>query len=172
MKHCQFSEGCGILPTMSEMPPQNQPQTAVPPHNSDIEENKDLAALSYAWVMAVFVYFWKKDSPFVRFHARQGMVLFVLSIICWMIPFVGRLLELILLCLCVLGFMAAAQGEWRELPIIADVAAGRWGHIRSSWRSALQSIVSWVKKFRAGKKNETRAESTPPTSAPPPTSNV
>ena len=101
-------------------PESNVPQA--PPKKDDITENKDLAAFSYLWVMSVFVYLARKKSPFVRFHARQSMVLFALSIPIWLIPYVGRFLELGVLALAVLGFMAAAQGEWKRLPLVGRFA--------------------------------------------------
>ncbi len=125
----------------------NPPESHLP--KSDVEENKDIAALGYAWILAVFVYFLKKDSPFVRFHAKQGIVLFILSILVWTIPFIGRFLELLILALCVLGFLGAAQGQWKELLIIGDMASGRWSHVRESWKQVMQSIVHlWQRMLR------------------------
>lgn len=89
----------------------------------DIEKNKDVAAFSYVWVMSVIVYIARRDSAFVRFHARQAMILFVLSIPIWFIPYLGRYLELLILGEAVLGFMAAAQGEWKQLPLVGRFVA-------------------------------------------------
>jgi len=90
----------------------------------DVEENKDLAAFSYVWIMSVFVYISKRQSPFVAFHAKQGMVLFLFSILFWFIPGIWRFLELIVLGGAILGFLAAAQGQWKEVPIIGSLARG------------------------------------------------
>lgn len=158
---------------MTENQPPNPPQepireipSVVRPPSNDVAENKDLAALSYAWVLAVFLFFWKKDSPFVRFHARQGIVLFILSIVVWFIPFVSRILELFVLAFCIFGFLAAAQGQWKDLPIIGDIASGRWSHVRASWQEIVHSVVRlWRRVTHSGKKNQTP----PSTSANPPT---
>ena len=120
---------------------------------NDVEINKDIAALSYAWVLSVVVFFWKKDSPFAQFHAKQGMVLFVLSIGATLIPLVGRYLNLLILMLCVLGFINAAQGQWKGIPIIGDIAGGQWSHVRQSWRDVISAIVQlWNRLFHSDKK--------------------
>lgn len=143
------------------------PEGAIPPPPAnDVETNKDIAALSYAWVLSVFVYFWKKDSPFVRFHAKQGVVLFILSIIFWVIPVVGRFLELLVLALFVLGFLSAAQGEWKDLPIIGDIAKGRWSHVRQSWRDVVASVARLWKRVRDSIKKEKERGSTPSSTEP------
>ena len=88
----------------------------LPVQNDDVEKNKDVGAFSYVWVMSVIVYIARRDSAFVRFHSTQAMILFVLSVPIWFIPYIGRYLELLILAAAVLGFMAAAQGEWKVLP--------------------------------------------------------
>jgi uncharacterized membrane protein len=94
------------------------------PDPKDIETNKDLAAFSYVFVMSVFIFVLKRDSPFIRFHARQAMVLFALSVVFWFIPLVGRLLELLVLAGMVLGFLSAAQGQWRDVPVVGPLSRG------------------------------------------------
>ncbi len=134
---------------------------------NDVDENKDIAALGYAWILSLFVYYLKKDSPFVRFHAKQGIVLFILSIVVWAIPIVGRFLELLILALCVLGFLGAAQGQWKDLPIIGDMASGRWSHVRQSWKDIVQSIASlWRRLTHIIRKEKERMKDKPVDVAP------
>lgn len=85
---------------------------------ADVHANKDFAALSYVWALSLCVLLLKRHSPFAQFHARQGFVLFLASIVFWFIPFVGRILELAVLAFAVIGFLAAAQGQWKELPLV------------------------------------------------------
>ena len=106
----------------------------------DIEENKDLAAFSYLWIMSVVVYFAKRRSPFIRFHSKQGMVLFGLSILVWFIPLFGRFFEILLLGLMVLGFLNAAQGLRKDLPIIGPLSRGEIS-IREAWRQFVSGIA-------------------------------
>lgn len=112
----------------------------------DLEANKDVAALSYIWILSIFLYFLKKDSPFVRFHARQGIVLFILSIIVWLIPFLGAFLELVVLGLAILGFLAAAQGQWKELPIISLLAKKQFDAAFHTLSSGFTSLVGVFKR--------------------------
>jgi len=77
----------------------------------DAKENRDIAAISYVWALGLFVFLWKKDSPFVRFHAKQGIVLFILTILFWPIPVVGRFFELLVLAPLLLRFLNAAHGQ-------------------------------------------------------------
>lgn len=142
---------------MDEHQTNGQPESEkrMPVHvPDDVAQNRDIAALGYVWILSVVVFFSKRHSPFVQFHAKQGMVLFVLSILVWLIPFVGKLLELIVLALCVLGFLSAAQGQWKDLPLVGPLA--RWDKkgVRESWRGITDAAVRmWhelTKLFRRG----------------------
>ena len=54
--------------------------------SEDIKKNADIAALSYLWVFSLVIFLARRDSPFVRMHAKQGVTLFVLSLLLWPIP--------------------------------------------------------------------------------------
>lgn len=147
---------------MDQTPHPDLPQGEVTPvgNTPDVQENKDLAAFSYLWVMSVFVYLAKKDSAFVRFHALQGITLFALSVVVWFVPFVGRFLELIVLALAVIGFIGAVQGQWKELPVIGAFAHGKgWKKSREELRGIMGSVhwKHWKKKSEE-----------PPSQSPPP----
>lgn len=107
----------------------------------DVEANKDLAALSYAWIMSVVLFISKKHSPFVRFHAKQGTVLFAFSIFFLFLPYANRILELLIFFLMVWGFLAAARGHWTELPIVGPLARGKLT-LRGSWKQTVGGIVN------------------------------
>lgn len=121
-----------------------QPSTIPVAGNTDIEQNRDMAALSYAWILSVFVYVSRKDSTFVRFHSKQAMVLFAFSIIFWLIPVIGRFLELIVLGYCVVGFLAAVQGQWKELVIVGQIAKGDWRGALSAFLGIFRSVLHWI----------------------------
>jgi uncharacterized membrane protein len=139
--------------------------TPPPTTDNDVAENKDLAAFSYLWVMSVVVFIFKRHSPFVRFHAKQAMVLFVISIIGWFIPVVGRFIELIVLVGMVYGFLAAAQGQRKDVPIIGPLSRGEIT-IRQAWQKIVEFCVSI---FRSVTKKDTASnastKTTPDTSA-------
>ena len=157
------------------MPPPENPTPPTPPVSlgsdsgtHDIEQNKDVAAFSYLWIMSVFVYFLRRHSPFVRYHAKQAIVLFVLSIIVWFIPLINRLLELGVLCMMAYGFFHAAQGHRKDVPIVGPLSR-REITIRDAWKQLLRGIVTVVQKIKALWKHHTSTTPKPPSppSSPP-----
>lgn len=144
------------------------PDTKAVSGERDIQENKDIAALSYVWILSVVVYFAKKNSPFVRFHARQGIVIFLLSIAVWMMPLIGRFLELLLLCVAVLGFLGAAQGEKKELPIIGPLVRRDKKALRENWRMIVQGAATGLSTLRERLFHSEKKVQNPPTNPPPP----
>jgi uncharacterized membrane protein len=83
-----------------------------------------LAALSYLWALCLIPLLGSKDE-FVKFHARQGFVLFVievvLAILMW-IPVIGWLLGLIVGIVAIIGFIKALNGEKWEIPYIYNLS--------------------------------------------------
>lgn len=137
----------------------------VPPDPAkDVAENKDLAALSYVWVASVIVLFAKRESPFVQFHAKQGAVLFLLSLVVWAMPFVGTLAEVLVFALCVMGFLHAARGERTDVPIIGPLSRGSMDEVRQSWKDVVAAVGSLWARVRppAGEQPKPPAESHQP----------
>lgn len=105
------------------------PSPSVPPR--DIEANRLVAALSWLWVLSIIILLVKKDSDFVRFHARQSFVVFLLSVVLFLFfGFFGALgwvlqwfLQLTVLVVSVVGFISALRGKWWTLPGIGPLAA-------------------------------------------------
>jgi uncharacterized membrane protein len=115
----------------------------------DIEKNKDVAALSYLWILSVVVLDARRDSPFVQYHARQGFRLFLISIPIWMIPKVGRYIEFLVLAGMIIGFLSAAQGRRHEVPLIGKVASGEMT-LRDIWRSLVGGLLHAFDVLRRG----------------------
>ncbi len=88
----------------------------------DVQDNKAIAALSYIWILSVVFLFIKKDSPFVQFHAKQGVVIFAASFILNFIPVIGWLLNIVLFVLAIMGLIGAWQGKLTKLPVISSLA--------------------------------------------------
>lgn len=134
----------------------------------DIRLHKDTAAFGYLWVLSLPVYFTKKDSKFVRFHAKQGIVLFLLSIPCAMIPYIGRLFLFVLAIGMLVGFINAAQGRYAEVPVIGELARGnlKAGELMDSILRALRHGLEALEKMagrhqKDAKKGEGTVDSTP-----------
>lgn len=84
---------------------------------ADVDLNKGVAALSYVWILCLVPLFLKRDSEFAQFHAKQGLLLFGLSLVCWF-PFFGWILGLVVFIISVLGVIKTLNGEWWEIPYI------------------------------------------------------
>ena len=97
-------------------------------------DDKLIGILSYLgilWVVAYILY-GKKKSEYNIFHLRQGLGLFIIWIGLWIvgyimayIPIIGGLLMLVLylgiLVLMIMGIIAAANGEQKELPVVGKL---------------------------------------------------
>lgn len=123
-----------------------KPQEILP---QDIEKNKELAALSYVWLFSIVILLARKDSPFVQLHARQGTILFFLSILLWPMGSL-RYLEFLLLGLMVLGFIEAGMGHIYRLPVIGDLAEGNLNSIKNAFKKMGHAVISIFKPEHVG----------------------
>ncbi|MBT4495794.1 hypothetical protein HOC73_03530, partial [bacterium] len=68
--------------------------------NNDIEDNRVIASFSYVWILCLVPLFLKRKSKFAQFHAKQGLLLFVIELFGWLIfwiPLIGWVLGIIIL---------------------------------------------------------------------------
>ena len=102
----------------------------------DIQNNKVMALLAYLGFLFLIPLLAAPNSRFARFHANQGLVLFIFEaiagvvtgIIC-IIPFVGWIIGGILssavgifgLVLMILGIVNAVNGQAKQLPLIGGI---------------------------------------------------
>jgi uncharacterized membrane protein len=114
----------------------------------DIRVNKDVAAFSYVWIMSLVIFYTRKDSRFVQYHAKQGIVLFILSIVAPLIPVAGKFLLLIVVGGMLLGFVHAAQGMYSDVPIAGEFAKGKLkvGDVMQSFSQLIQRGMAFFKK--------------------------
>ncbi len=115
------------------MTPQDQQQQNIQSVGGDTvrEQDKVMLILAYApCLLCLIPLLTVKDSEFVKWHAKQGLVLtlgggIVLAVI-GMIPFVGLITCLAgpgLLVVCIMAIMKALKGERWNLPVVSDLAA-------------------------------------------------
>lgn len=107
------------------MAEENKKPGAVGSSSSTSSDDKGMALLSYLFLLCLIPLLTKKDSNFVQFHAKQGLVLviawfinwiiFMIPILGWIIGFLGNLL---LLGLSIMGIVNVVQGKKEELPFI------------------------------------------------------
>jgi uncharacterized membrane protein len=89
----------------------------------DVEAHRVIAALGYLGILSLIPLLMYRTSAFAQFHGRQGFVLFVIWLISsffFWIPFLGAIHFLFLLCVTVLGFVKAYNGEFFRIPVIYD----------------------------------------------------
>jgi uncharacterized membrane protein len=101
------------------MPNENEPIK----NKQDIEDNKTMAALSYVWILFLVPLFGKRDSEFAQFHAKQGLILFVIEVLAGLLvwfPIFGQLLMLALVIIAIIGIVKTLNGEYWKIPYIYE----------------------------------------------------
>ena len=87
----------------------------------DVESTRLVAALAYLWILFLIPLLLKRDSKFAQFHAKQGLVLFIVEFIAGLIlwiPLLGQVLFLAVLILAIAGIVRTYNGEWWKMPFI------------------------------------------------------
>lgn len=80
-----------------------------------------MAVLSYVFILSIFLYITKKDDKFVQFHAKQGLVIFALSVI-GLFPVLGVPVFILSMVLAVIGASKAYVGEEYKIPLVSKYA--------------------------------------------------
>lgn len=101
------------------------PDTTASFDPEDINKNKIFAILAYFGILVLVPIFAAKDSKFAKFHANQGLLLFIAEIagsVISIIPILGTLVSFVVSIACfalaIIGIINAAKGEAKELPVI------------------------------------------------------
>lgn len=92
----------------------------------DISDQNLMAALSYVGFLVLVPLLTRKDDPYVHFHAKQGLVIFIGEVVAvvagqW-IGVVGGLLFVLLLIASVIGLIQSLQGRRFRIPGIAEIS--------------------------------------------------
>lgn len=101
----------------------NKEEKSASTKDPDVEANKMIAALSYVWILFLVPLLGKRDSKFAQFHAKQGLILFIIELLAGLImwfPVFGQLLMLALIIVAVVGIIKALNGEWWEIPYVYE----------------------------------------------------
>ncbi len=80
---------------------------------TDIANNKVMAVLAYLGWLLLITILAAPNSKFARFHANQGIILFI----CGFIP----VLNFIAFIFCIIGIVNVVNGKAKELPIIGKI---------------------------------------------------
>lgn len=107
----------------------------------DVENNKFLAVCSYLGALVFLPLLIRRESPFTRFHANQGLLIFLGEIICqavsrgmhmvhdWGWPFWGfglignvlDVLQLVFVVFSIWGIINVCTGKYVPLPVIGSI---------------------------------------------------
>lgn len=107
----------------------------------DIEKGKVLSILSYFSILVLIPIFLAKDSPYTRFHANQGLILFIAEaaygiatrilvallslflppIIPFLFDKLFMLLSLLFVVFAILGMINVINGKAKELPVFGTI---------------------------------------------------
>jgi uncharacterized membrane protein len=100
-----------------------------PREENTIREGKFFAVISYVSFLCIITLILKKNNKFALYHARQGLVLFVMEVAAFIlsiIPILGWLIGIfgyaLFLLLSIWGMMQAALGIYCRIPFITDIS--------------------------------------------------
>lgn len=106
---------------------------------AEINAGKGMSYLAYIGVLVLIPFFAEKSNRFVQYHARQGLILFILEVvyavamviirsilwaISWRLLFIATILSLIsfgFLALSIIGLVNVSQGQAKELPLLGKI---------------------------------------------------
>jgi len=105
------------------------------PSGEPTSDEKVMGAIAYLGILFLVPLLAKKDSKFAMFHAKQGMVLFIIEVILWIINFVlivsivGVALAAIIWIIwmiigifALIGLIQALSGKYWKLPVLGSWA--------------------------------------------------
>jgi uncharacterized membrane protein len=99
------------------------------PNNKEIQEGKFFAVISYISFLCIVSLVLKKDNKFCLHHAKQGLVMFVFEVVCFIfsiIPILGWLIAwmgiIVFSLFSAWGVLQALMGNYSNLPGISGIA--------------------------------------------------
>lgn len=90
-----------------------------PEEKRDAENNKHAAVLSYVWILFLIPLMMKRNSKFCQLHAKQGLVLFIASLVAWF-PFFGWIIGIAVLITSLVGILKVLNGEYWKIPYVHE----------------------------------------------------
>ena len=108
---------------------QNNPSSNTPPMLDAGNHNMLMGILSYIGPLVIISFLVSKNDSFVKFHIKQGFVVFGIEVIAWVaamiiyplwifMPFV----HLALFVLSIIGIINVVQKKEKELPLVGSLS--------------------------------------------------
>lgn len=92
--------------------------------DAGVDRSRLFSALSYVSFLCFLPYMFCAGDEFARFHAKQGLILFVCSCVIDLIGFIAPLMWLLRLCatlMMIIGIFNAVTGKKKKLPFIGNL---------------------------------------------------
>lgn len=103
--------------------------TTTPQNEQEIREGKFFAIISYVSFLCIITLVLKKNNNFALYHAKQGLVLFVMEVAAFIlsiIPLLGWLVGVfgyaIFLLVSLWAIMQAALGIYCRIPLVTKIS--------------------------------------------------
>ena len=96
--------------------------TTVVPDKKDIEEHKVTAAIGYVGILCFVPLLLAKKSKFAQFHGKQGLILFAVEVVAWIIPPIAIFVLIVAVIVSIMGVKASLEGKYWELPLLGKYA--------------------------------------------------
>ena len=98
-------------------------------NDQEIKEGKFFAIISYLGFLCVVALALKKNNKFSLFHAKQGLIIFVLEVAAFVlsvIPFFGWVIGVfgyaLFLLVSLWGMLQAFSGQYYRIPLVSKMA--------------------------------------------------
>lgn len=94
----------------------------------DIQEGKFFALISYISFLCVLTLLLKKENKFALYHAKQGLIIFVGEVICFVLSVIPLLRALcaivtvVFILSSIWGIILAAKGSYGRIPLVTEIA--------------------------------------------------
>ncbi|MDD5692235.1 MAG: hypothetical protein PHP10_03555 [Candidatus Omnitrophica bacterium] len=99
------------------------------PDQQELREGKFFAVISYVSFLCIITLILKKDNKFALYHAKQGLVLFVMEVAAFIlsiIPLLGWLIGIfgyaLFLLVSIWGIIQASLGVYCRIPVVTKIS--------------------------------------------------
>ena len=126
MKSCGGSYDGRAVPFAGRCPGRGAPPLSAAPLPDRLrplgdEHERYTAALSYVWILCLYTLLFKKRSAFIQFHAKQGLILFVIELLSFVFFVFAPLVIILCVVMALLGIRAALAGKSWPMPVVSDI---------------------------------------------------